>query len=609
MQQLPYIRSIEKPTSRAGLLWFLLFEGALTAGIAYLLYIQASPLLVPKLIASTSDGRYVVPGIGLSSMSSMASYMLHEMTQSISRDMRATALFQYSSYWLCIFSGLGWIGITLARFQTVRTSGFILMIWFAMAWIVRPFGLPGMVWVVGILLGVTIAAAARNRNVAQAAIPNVTVPTLWAMWIWPGWVLFTGLGWLWIADFAAHGPVSNASGSAKVGARYFGLYQADALWLANGILLYSSLWRRYLVTATIRICVGLDNLWQRQRGPALLLFTGLSLSFILGLFGHNANYPFTVGSISLPGAGKPHISGEILRLAGCIAIAWVIYRNAEWNAPLSRLWQSSKRLILILGLCGFGLVVSGDMGPLLILSLLSLILIVVPAIHAINPSTPLKTMVTIAMACLLTIGCIELWRTSITDWAPLFSRTAAERELARQEPFSARSPNLAQIRWLIDATPHPEGFGLAKVPYCGAYAMIGAQPCTLSSGAPIQLPSDFAFAGVAATWGVPYAAALLLCLLCWLCILPLAALSSIRKSPASPPWSLLHVWLIAIPCLGAQAQTAISVGGTLTWSPLSGVTLPLLGYGATSLCIAAVWVGLASNSLNNHQKAATANSR
>lgn len=323
---------------------------------------------------------------------------------------------------------------------------------------------------------------------------------------------------------------------------------------------------------------------------------GSILALALGILGHNANYPLNLGIAKVKGMGMPHISGEILRLLACIALAWFAYRIGEWGATAPRIRRGLGFLMLSLALIGLGLATSDDMGPGLVLLLAGLLLAGVPLLHRLLRSTARTpyTALGLLLAGALTVGAVGLWRTVVSDWAPQFSKAAEQRELARNYPFRANSPNLAQTRWLIDDAP-AGGYGLARVPYCGARAHVEAAGCTLGSGAPIQLVSDFAYAGLASTWGIGGSGMLIFLLLAWLCALPLSALAAL-KHPAQPPsWALLHVWLVAIPSLAAQVQTLISVGATMTLSSLTGVTLPVLGYGSMALCTIGLWVGLAAN--------------
>jgi len=352
--------------------------------------------------------------------------------------------------------------------------------------------------------------------------------------------------------------------------------------------------------------------WQRPNGQFVLLILGVGCASMLGWLGHRVQPPLPI--LNIAGGGLPHVSGELLRLIAGAAISWSAYRYGEWQTSSGRFWRGMACTAGIGALCWFGLTVSDDMGPILIMSLALLLFLAAPAVRQIahtRSERPARRRGALALAVLCTAvfvsGGIALWQISLTDWAPQFSRTAAVREAARLAPFSAVSPNLAQVHWLMDAARNVGGFGLGRVPYCGARAQVEPTACTLSSGAPIQLPLDFAFSGLAATWNLGGAAACIGLLFIWLRALVLSATPSGLRGASEAtdleqcddPLAWLRAWIVAVPCLMAQAQTLVSVGGTLTWTPLSGVTLPLLGYGTTALCICAFWVGLSVRTLSH----------
>ena len=314
-----------------------------------------------------------------------------------------------------------------------------------------------------------------------------------------------------------------------------------------------------------------------------------------------------LGIAGLRGSGRPHISGELLRLGVCGALAWFAYRIGEWRVSAQRARANLQHLLVGLALCAAGLVVSDDKGPLLVLALAGAVLLGAPVLQWVGGGgrrgwvRGARNGAALVLALALAIAALGLWRTALTDWLPRISHDAAAREAMRANPFDAASPNLAQARWLMDATP-ASGFGLARVPYCGARAHAGEAGCTLASGAPLQMPSDFAFVPLLATWGATGASALVLGMLLWLFSLPAGMLAAQRSGgpcDAADPLGLLPVWLVAVPALVAQAQTMVSVGATLGWSSLTGVTMPFLGYGTTSLCAVALAVGLAAHPKSN----------
>ncbi len=529
----------------------------------------------------------------------------HDLFLRFDTNQRAALLLRTASSWLPAFGLIGLILMYCARAGSRWAVGLIILAWSTLAVVWRPFGWSASMGTVGALLGLWLLLRASQSKYSAILDRNPFQPealTLWNSLVWPGWVLLTGLGWLWIADFAARGPVA----SLRPGAKYFGLHQADGIFLGHMIVLLAAANSAFLVRGVARLVAGLSSMWQRPRGPHALLIIACVVVIGMGWLGHRINPPLPL--LHLAGGGMPHISSELLRLMAGIAVSWAAYRFGEWDSSGRRLVRGLIWTTGIGLLCLAGLVMSGDMGPVLILSLALLIFLSVPAVKLATGRIPNRAssnrgilgLIMLGVAGLVAGG-VWLWRTVLTEWAPVFSRTAALREAARQSPFEADSPNLAQVVWLMDAARDLGGYGLGRVPYCGANAQIGAANCTLGSGAPIQLPSDFALAGLAATWGMIGAAACIAILFAWLRALVLSATPSSfgtrALSPGLPthenPMNWLRAWLVAVPCLVAQAQILVSVGGTLAWTPLTGVTLPLLGYGTAALCMSAVWVGIA----------------
>jgi cell division protein FtsW (lipid II flippase) len=95
--------------------------------------------------------------------------------------------------------------------------------------------------------------------------------------------------------------------------------------------------------------------------------------------------------------------------------------------------------------------------------------------------------------------------------------------------------------------------------------------------------TDFVFAAIGEEWGVLGASGLLIALL----ILVSRGLRTAMRARA-PFVSLLAVGLSAM--LGWQSL--IILGGTLKLVPLTGITLPFVSYGGSSMLISCIMVGL-----------------
>jgi len=582
-------------------------EFILTIAVGGLLFKLAEPLGVPDLDQGL-DQRYGSVDVSLSWVWIQTLYANYAWT-SLPQDLRAIAMLRMAGYWLALLGASGWLGLQLARTGAAWAGYLVMALWALLAWLLRPFQLPGVVWV-GIvafaLFGMLIALSRNGKSMGGCGINT------WTAAVWPGWLLLTGAGCLVLMDFAARGPVVPNGMlvlPVKPGSRYFGLNQADGLWLASGLLLVSAYFRRPLVLTCIWLCTKFSALWQRPRGPLFLLGLASILIFALGWLGAS-QHRNVMGLSGLHGAGKPHISSELLRLFLCLTLAWSAYRFGEWTTSSQRMRCGIWRTSIMLTLLAIGFGISDDKGPLLVMALAAAILMGIPALwqtsgsyHRIGVTGATRRGAAVLFAFSIAIAGLSLWRTTLVDWLPLVSRDALSREFLRTNPFEAKSPNLAQARWLMESTP-AYGFGLARVPYCGARAHAVQSTCSLGSGAPLQMPSDFAFVPLFATWGKLGASAFVIGTLLWLATLPVGMLASWRKGNSRQPTcaiGLLPVWLVAVPTLVAQAQIVVSAGATMGWSSLTGVTLPLLGYGSAALCATAVWVGFAATGFHTKE--------
>ncbi len=525
------------------------------------------------------------------------------------QNLRAVAMLRSAGYALALVGIGGWLALQWVRKGSAWSCALALALWAVLGWVLRPYQLPGALWA-ALLAGLALAGLAatlravwrRYTSPAPAPINDRAQLNFWIACVWPGWLALVGVGCLVAMDFGARGPVVAGypwGETSQAGARYFGLYQFDAFFLSSGLLLAVVALRARLLRLFFHLSSLLADVLQRPRGPWLLAALGLLLALAAGWLGLPQRRDF-LGIPGLHGGGYSHISGEALRLLACAALAWFAYRSGEWRTSPERLWAGLRRLLATLTICGAGLYLSDDKGPLLILALAMSVLIGVPLVHRL--STLAGARGTALVVVIITFAALGVWRTALVDWLPGISTDGNKRGLLRTQPYAAMSPNLAQARWLMDAAP-PMGFGLARVPYCGASAHAGRSSCTLSSGSPLQMPSDFAYVPLVATWGHWGAGGLVAGLLVWLFALTAGQLQAWRamantQAPmhtAAHTRNLLPVWLVAVPCLAAQAQVVVSVGGTLGWSLVTGVPLPLLGYGGVSLCVIALWVGLAAH--------------
>lgn len=403
--------------------------------------------------------------------------------------------------------------------------------------------------------------------------------------LWPGFALLSGMTWLALADFAA---------AADPKAQYLGIEGARGLLLATLTALLLALLRPCIARNALTVAEALAASASHPRRRWSLLGAGLLLAVVLGLLGRAPDTAF----LGVKGFGQPHLSGELLRALAMLAIAWVCYRSGEWSARIG--WRF---LIITLTLIVLGLWISKDAGPLLIIGMLGMLWLAIWPVRALitrqrrGPAT--------LLALVMLIGGVTLWRTALVDVAPGFSMLAQSREADRAQPQHSRRDDMMRVQWLISASP-ATGFGPGKTPWCGASAQIGEKACrkgaSLREGAPLQTPEDYAPALWAAYYGLPVTLLAIGLVLVWLLSLILAA--SPARWPRPGQFTLGDMaayalfWAIAIASLGMLSQTLIALGGTLRWSQLSGLPLPLMAYGKASLVVIAAWMGLAQRGVD-----------
>ncbi len=96
--------------------------------------------------------------------------------------------------------------------------------------------------------------------------------------------------------------------------------------------------------------------------------------------------------------------------------------------------------------------------------------------------------------------------------------------------------------------------------------------------------SDFIFAALAEEWGLLGVIALIICF----AVIVARGFRSAIQQQASPFHALMAVGLSA----SIAIQAMMIMGGVLKVMPLTGVTLPFLSYGGSSLLVSYIMIGL-----------------
>lgn len=567
-----------------------ILELCLTVAVCLLLYWAAQPL---GMIADSALGRYErlpLPRLGQAWWPTAMTIELPSW-KLIDRSTRAPLWLGHAGYALAATVAFGWFALQAARVRAAWSAGFVVFAFAVAALWAVPFGVPPATCVVVAAIGFVYGIGGwwHRRHAGQARI--AAPASISAALIWPMWCGLAGAGVLWITGFAAHGPLAaSAHGAPPPGARFMGIQQADAFFLGSVVLCVATLKAPSLMRLTAATLNALGQAMRRPRLAFVCILGGVLGAVTLAWVGHPKLTRLAI--LPITGLGMPHISGEALRIVFLTTMSWVIYRYGEWLSSTRRVVMACLVAVGGIVLCVAALGLSGDAGPIQVLGLaLSLLLstaIVAKLVRALaHRDVTRNPLLALSVSSIVVVGVVTATLAQI-HYAPRFSSTGAEREFAFYHPFGATSANFAQILWLIDAATHTDGFGLARVPFCGARAYVGVGACSLTSGSMIQLPEDFAVTGLVATWGKRNALLLLLLLVTWLyCMARTVHLA------AGPPVMRLQAWLVTLACISLATQTLISAGGTIGISLVSAVALPVFGYGSVSLIVTAACAGLA----------------
>lgn len=389
-------------------------------------------------------------------------------------------------------------------------------------------------------------------------------------WVFPGFVLFSGLGWLWLLDWAARGHLDK---------QFVGIYQIDWLWLAFAVFTEVAAHQGQLLAAMSRFASWLDRPGaMRVSMPNVLLLSGLlAWTGVLATVGH-----FNTGDTGDLRNYQRHAAllAELMRVPVWLALGWVLYR---WVETGQRATQGMFAVAALLVVLVSGLKIDHDGGPILAQTIAVVWISsgLIQALLARRVGRMLSWPVATAAAVLGTAGAIWL----------AFVNAPSKRVDAMALDYQGPLDFLSVMHWLLDAAP-AFGFGIGKTPWCGYAQVVGLVPQCLRAGVPDQIQSDYVASAMLALWGWLPTFLLLAALLLWLWDL-------LRKGPATHTAALnlglLRQWIVMGFSVTSGVQIAISAAGTLGRMPLTGLAIPMLSLGGAGLISTALFAGLSVN--------------
>jgi cell division protein FtsW (lipid II flippase) len=392
-------------------------------------------------------------------------------------------------------------------------------------------------------------------------------------WVYPGFVLFSGLGWLWLLDLAARGHLDK---------QFVGIYQADSLWLAYAVFTLVAAHQGQLLAAMSRLASRLDRIGATRAYVPNVLLLALLLVWIALLV--------AAGHIDVTSAGRlksyqrhAALLSELMRVPVWLALGWILYRWVEMGQRTARAMPALAALLAVLVA---GLHFDHDGGPILAQTI-AVVWISSGLLQALL-ARRFSGFLSWAAATACAIG-----GTVASIWLA-FQNAPQARVDAMALDYQGPLNFLSVMHWLLDAAP-AFGFGIGKTPWCGYEHVAGLSTQCRRAGVPDQIQSDYVVSAMLALWGWLPTVLLLAAMLLWLWDL-------LRKGPAVQTAaldpSLLRQWIVMGFAVTSGVQIAISVAGTLGRIPLTGLAIPMLSLGGAGLLSTAVFAGLSANRMH-----------
>ena len=391
---------------------------------------------------------------------------------------------------------------------------------------------------------------------------------------YPGFVLFTGLGALWLLDYAARGrPVWQ----------HLGVEHFDHLFLAYAGLGLAARFAPAIMAPCARAWARLDR--ASQWGNPYWLTASKLLPWVIGAA--------AIATIALNTNPRfPSKGAELIRLIACVLGAWVVYRWTPFSHHGARI---AAGLGAMAGFTLLGLLRVHEFGQLLVLSWGAAILLGGAVAWALfnRPTHQPKRRTWARLAALavgIGIASSLIWASQallheVAAWLPKHIR-ARLTAIDPASPFAGELEYVSELRWFLHDLPLG-GYGLGQVPWCGSIGQFGLQHA-VCRGVPRETHADYVLAGLAGSYGVVGAWLIAGALAAWcFSLLRLPATTRLAALDAGHLTQMLGLCFMVL----TTTQLLITCLGTVAAIPMTGVNFPLLGDGGTSLLLCSVVMG------------------
>lgn len=485
-------------------------------------------------------------------------------------DLRALGLLPQVLMW----SLATWLLLMLSRQKGVQSRHPLLLLPMAMTvWglvitlvshdIILPLKFGLAVFCVGVLL--TALGLFLPRQKMENWLPD-NREVLSSPWLFALFVAFTTFGLLILVDLSSRSYLSL---------RYLFLaHFKDLFWayvlvsLARPMAQLVSGGLKWLVASTLLQAIWGNQPSQVKKGRIWLVVMALGYLGLAGLFRHD--------SAKIAELGK-------MWLMVFLALFLAINQRALINNLFFKSKKMTALLLFALLLPVMALGIANEKGTILVMLFVMTFLVGVALSNRIfqmgGRGYILGVLSSTAMLLALMMVLVNLSG---------FDDRTAERVSTWMNPFASSNDQMAILHWFRESTP-VLGFGFGDVPWCG-YHLSGCQ------GVPLQMQSDYTITSVMAVLGMGASVVFIAVYVAWLVLMAnrqLAFAGEQVKSRLLSGSYLLLAWVILVWVVITIFQAIVTISGNLGMLPLTGVTLPFLSYGTSSLWFNSVMLGLA----------------
>jgi cell division protein FtsW (lipid II flippase) len=517
------------------------------------------------------------------------------------------ALYQQGFAWYAKLALAGMVAFWLGRRRLPAISlPFVVLAVWCVFWAIQPVGRP-LIWGLGTKVFSAGAVTFLVCAVATMVLSYGLRDNPFGRWLprrgpgsviaYPGFVLFTGIGWLWLMDYFVNGHFSQfVREKDELVLNAYPLKHASDLGLAFVMLTLVASIAPALMRVMVYVGSWLESIsfpvtkneWKTivisKQGWILLGWIALLVICFLAPVGVYYLYAKTA---QLKQEWAPRTT-EWIRLPLLLGLGYLCYR-----------WLDTQRHgkgfavvgALLVGSAMLAFFATGEKGQFLLCGVVVL-LVGVAALFQYRSQNSLGGAGGFDwVASLMVTAALLIVLSALLHYLPnLIGTHVMDRAMAKENPFQAREDFLAVFEWFGSASGL-FGFGMGQVQWCG-YAVTLGQACGKQTGVPFQISSDYAFFGLAGVWGMVGAAMITVALLLWLFAL---MVSLMPKRQLLLSFSLLRGWLVGAWAVAMMVQVFLTVCGALGLYVLTGVPLPMIAMGLTSMLSIAFFVGLAAS--------------